>query len=162
MHDMIALDGFDMKLLAALQEDASATNAELADKVGLSQSQISRRRIALEAAGVIRGYRVLLDAEALGLGLTVFIHVTLDTHSGDNARLFRALVAETANVIEAHALTGEADYLLRLQVSDLRDLSRLVNEVLLPHPAIARVRSEIVLETLKATAPLPLRPPPAR
>jgi len=155
---MAQLDSFDRRLLDALQQDASATNGALAERIGLSPSQVSRRRQALEAAGVIRGYRALLDPEAIGLAITVFIHVALDTHSRDNARRFRDLVRLTPAVLEAHALTGEADYMLKVAVGDLKELARLVNDVLLPHESVARVRSEIALETLKEPGRLPLAP----
>lgn len=154
---MPALDTFDWRLLEALQQDASLTNGALAEKVGLSASQVSRRRQRLEQEGVIRGYRALIDPEAIGLAVTVFIHVALNTHSRDNARRFRDLVKLTPAVLEAHALTGEADYMLKVAVGDLKELSRLVNEILLPHESVARVRSEIALETLKEPGLLPLR-----
>ncbi|MBB4019735.1 DNA-binding Lrp family transcriptional regulator [Chelatococcus caeni] len=161
MQEAITLDGFDWRLLHALQEDASLTNAGLAERVGLSASQVSRRRQKLEEAGIIRGYRVDLDGRRLGLGVTVFVHVTLNTHSRDNARRFRDLVRRTPSVLEGHALTGEADYLLKLAVADLGELSLVINDVLLPDPSVARVRSEIVLETLKEAAGLPLPGLPA-
>jgi len=154
---MITLDSFDVKLLTALQADASATNADLAERVGLSPSQVSRRRSALEAAGIIERYRAVLDPVRLGLAITVFVHVSLDTHSRDNAKLFADLVGADPNILEAYSLTGEADYFLKVLVEDLSDLSRIVNEVLLPHPAVARVRSEIVLQTLKKDGPVPVR-----
>lgn len=156
MQKSLTLDGFDWRLLEALQQDASLTNGVLAERIGLSASQISRRRLRLEQDGTIRGYRALIDPAAVGLGVTVFIHVALDTHSRDNARRFRDLVRLTPAVLEAHALTGEADYMLKVAVGDLKDLSRLVNEVLLPHESVARVRSEIALETLKEPGLLPL------
>lgn len=156
MHGRLELDPFDWRLVAALQDDASLTNAGLAERIGLSASQVSRRRQRLEENGVIQGYRALINPLAVGLGVTVFIHVALDTHSRDNARRFRDLVRMTPAVLEAHALTGEADYLIKLAVSDLKELSSLVNEVFLPHESVARVRSEIVLETLKDTSGLPL------
>ncbi len=129
------LDRFDWSLVSALQDDASLTNAALAERIGLSASQVSRRRQRLEQEGVIRGYRALLEPDAVGLGMTVFVHVALDTHTRDNARRFRDLVRLTPAVLEAHALTGEADYLIKLAVADLKELSALVNEVLLPHEA---------------------------
>jgi DNA-binding Lrp family transcriptional regulator len=156
MHTSSALDRFDWKLLAALQDDASLTNAALAERINLSASQVSRRRHRLEQDGVITGYRALLSPTAIGLAVTVFIHVALDTHSRDNARRFRDLVQLTPAILEAHALTGEADYLLKVVVSTLQELSVLVNEVLLPHESVARVRSEIALETLKDAGVLPL------
>jgi DNA-binding Lrp family transcriptional regulator len=113
--------------------------------------------VALEDGGVILSYRAMLSPEKVGLTLIVFIHVALDQHSRENAGLFQQLVSDCPEVIEAYALTGEADYLLKVQVRDLAALSHIVNEVLLPHPAVARVRSEIALQTLKRPSPLPLR-----
>lgn len=159
MQNTVALDAFDWRLIEALQADASLTNAGLAERIGLSASQASRRRQRLEQAGVIRGYRAQLDPERIGLGVTVFIHVALNAHSRDNARRFRDLVRLTPAILEAHALTGEADYLIKVVVADLRELSELVNEVLLPDESVARVRSEIVLDTLKEGAALPLPTP---
>lgn len=153
---MVTLDSFDWRLLAALQADASATNAALGEKVGLSPSQVSRRRARLEEAGIVTGYRAMLDPAAVGLGVTVYVHVSLATHSRENARRFRDLVRLTPAILEAHALTGEADYLLKIATGSLAALAALVNEVLLPHDSVARVRSEIVLETLKEPGPLPL------
>jgi len=156
MQESTRLDGFDWKLLDALQQDASLTNGALAERIGLSASQISRRRQRLEQEGVIRGYRALIEPGAIGLGITVFIHVALDTHSRDNARRFRDLVRLTPAILEAHALTGEADYLLKVAVEDLKELSAFVNEILMPHESVSRVRSEIVLDTLKEPGLLPL------
>jgi DNA-binding Lrp family transcriptional regulator len=150
------LDGTDWRLIAALQSDASLTNAQVAERIGLSPSQVSRRRQTLEQAGVITGYRATLDPAAIGLGVTAFVHVALDTHSRDNARRFRDLVRLTPAVLEAHALTGEADYLVKIAVGDLKELSALINEVFLPHESVARVRSEIVLDTLKQAGTYPL------
>lgn len=160
MQDSVDLDGFDWRLLEALQADASLTNAGLAERIGLSASQASRRRQRLEEAGVIRGYRAELDPTQVGLPVTVFIHVALNTHSRDNARRFRDLVRLTPAILEAHALTGEADYLVKVVVADLRELAALVNDVLLPDESVARLRSEIVLDTLKegSALPLPARP----
>lgn len=156
MRDLSNLDSFDWRLIDALQRDASLTNGALAEKVGLSASQVSRRRLRLEEEGTIRGYRALVDPAAIGLGVTVFIHVALNTHSRDNARRFRDLVRLTPAILEAHALTGEADYLLKVAVGDLKELARFVNEILMPHESVARVRSEIALDTLKEPGLLPL------
>ncbi|MCR0981935.1 Lrp/AsnC family transcriptional regulator [Roseomonas populi] len=156
MHEAVELDAIDLRLLAALQEDGRLTNQQLGERAGLSPSQCSRRRTALEAAGIIRGYRAELAAEPLGLRLLVFVQVTLATHSRDNAQRFRDLVARLEEVQEAYAMTGDADYLLKAVVGDLKDLSALVNDVLLPHESVARVRSSIVLERLKESGRLPL------
>ena len=149
-------DSIDWRLLSALQENAALTNAELAERAGVSPSQVSRRRQRLEADGLIRGYHAALDPERVGLGVVVFIHVTLAAHSPKNAQRFRDLVKRVGDVLEAHAMTGESDYMLKVALPGLKDLAVLVNDVLLPHESIARVRSEIVLETLKDTRTLPL------
>lgn len=156
-HNPFSLDGFDIRLLAALQENGRLTNQEAGERIGLSPSQCSRRRAALEAAGLIQGYHAQLSFEALGFRLLVIIQVALNAHNGDNARRFRDLVARLDEVQEAYAVTGENDYQLKAVVPDLKDLSTLVNDVLLPHESVARVHSSIVLERIKETSRLPLR-----
>ena len=156
MQGTVTLDALDLRLLAALQRDGRLTNQQAGELVGLSPSQCSRRRLALEAAGVIRGYHAELAAEPLGLRLLVFVQVTLATHSRDNAQRFRELVSRLEEVQEAYAMTGDADYLLKAVVPDLKELSALVNDVLLPHESVARVRSSIVLDRLKVSNRLPL------
>jgi DNA-binding Lrp family transcriptional regulator len=150
------MDEFDIKILAALQVDGRLTNNELAETVGLSASQCSRRRASLEAEGVIASYHAELNPEALGLDVLVFVQVTLATHSPDNARRFLHLVNGLEEVLEAYSLTGESDYLVKVSVPTLKVLSRLVSEVFLPHPSVAHVRSSIVLDRLKSSARLPL------
>ena len=156
-HDPVLLDGFDIRLLAALQDNGRLTNQEAGERIGLSPSQCSRRRTALEAAGFVRGYHAQLSAEALGFRVLVIIQVALNAHNGDNARRFRDLISRLDEVQEAYAVTGENDYQLKAIVPDLKDLSTLVNDVLLPHESVARVHSAIVLERLKETSRLPLR-----
>ena len=154
---MIDVDGFDLKLLVALQDDGRLTNQQLADLAGLSASQCSRRRMRLEQDGVIAGYRADLNSEALGFTIIAFIHITLATHSPDNAEKFRVLVQRTDAIQEAYALTGDADYLLKAVLRDLKSLSDIVNNVLMPHTSVAHVRSSIVLDRLKETQKLPLK-----
>ena len=156
MHETITLDSFDLKILAALQRDGRLTNQELAQQVNLSPSQCSRRRMALERAGVIGGYRAVLDPVRLGYGLTVFINVMLNTHNRDNAARFAALAARIPNILEVHALTGEMDYLIKLLVRDLSQLSDLINGELLPHQAVQTVKTSIVLETVKQSHAVPV------
>ncbi|EFO32189.1 Bkd operon transcriptional regulator [Roseibium sp. TrichSKD4] len=153
---MIALDGFDMKILGVLQENAALTNQEIADRIGLSASQISRRRQRLEQDGVIRRYRAALEPEALGLSVTAFVGVTLGAHSRENARKFRNMVTAMPEVQEAHTLTGDVDYLLKIVVPDLKALSQIINDDLLPQEAVQNVRSSIAMDTLKDDNFLPL------
>jgi DNA-binding Lrp family transcriptional regulator len=150
------LDQFDRKILAALQDDARLTNNELSGRVNLSPSQCSRRRQRLEDEGYIRGYRAILDRDRLGFPLVNVITVTLATHNRDNARHFARLVERLPEVQEAHALTGEMDYILKVVTPDLKSLADFVNGVLLPHESVQHVKTAIVLETLKETGSLPL------
>ena len=153
---MISVDAFDLKILGALQDDGRLTNQELADLAGLSASQCSRRRMRLEEE-VISGYHADLSSEALGFGVIAFIQVTLATHSPDNSKRFRALVGRIDEIQEAYSLTGDADYVLKAVLRDLKGLSNLVNDVLMPHQSVAHVRSSIVLDRLKESSRLPLK-----
>jgi DNA-binding Lrp family transcriptional regulator len=154
---MTSLDTFDFKILRALQDDGRLTNQELAEIAGLSASQCSRRRMRLEEEKVISCYRAELASEALGFGVIAFIQITLATHSPDNAKMFRALVNRIDDIQEAYSLTGDSDYVLKAVLRDLKSLSDIVNDVLMPHPSVAHVRSSIVLDRLKESGKLPLR-----
>jgi DNA-binding Lrp family transcriptional regulator len=156
MSDTKEIDGFDRKILALLQADARLTNNDLSERVNLSPSQCSRRRQRLEEEGLIRGYRAVLDRDRLGFPLVNIISVTLATHNRDNARRFAELMERLPDVLEAHALTGERDYFVKVVTPDLKSLAEFVNDVLLPHESVQHVKTSIVLQTLKETAALPL------
>ena len=150
------IDHFDRKILALLQDDGRLTTGELSERINLSPSQCSRRRQRLEEEGFIRGYRAVLDRDRLGFSLTNMVTVTLATHNRDNAQRFAELVSRLPEVQEAHALTGEMDYILKVVTPDLKSLANFVNQVLLPDEAVQHVKTAIVLETLKESAALPL------
>lgn len=156
MDDSRTIDAVDLKILAVLQDAADMTNGALAERVFLSPSQVSRRRQRLEELGIIRRYKVELDRSALGVDITALVHVTLATHNPNNAKKLSELVAGTPQIIDAFAVTGDADYFLKIVASDLKELSSLISDILLPHESVARVKSEIVLEVLKENAALPL------
>ncbi|MBL9057045.1 MAG: Lrp/AsnC family transcriptional regulator, partial [Rhodobacteraceae bacterium] len=145
----------DSQLLAALQRNAMLTAQELGERLTLSASQAARRRARLEAAGLITGYAARLDPARLGLTVQAFVQVQMTAHSPDTAKSFGSLISTLPEVISAWTLTGEADYLLRVWCADLPALNRLIHQRLLPHPAVARVQSQIVMDQLKADAPLP-------
>lgn len=149
------LDDTDTRLLSALQKDAHLTAQELSDLLNLSPSQAGRRRQRLEAAGYIQGYAARLDPERLGLHVQGFVQVQLATHRPDQARGFARLIQTRPEITSAWTLTGEADYLLRVYCADLPALNTLLHEVILPHPAVARVQSQIVMDQPKRDAPLP-------
>src|SRR5246500_4165775 len=155
---MISVDAFDLKILGALQEDGRLTNQQLAEIAGLSASQCSRRgRRRGGEERVISGSHPALDTGALGFNVIAFIHITLATHSPDNAKKFRALVARVDDIQEAYSLTGDADYVLKVVLRDLKGLSDIVNNVLMPHQSVAHVRSSVVLDRLKESTKLPLK-----
>lgn len=153
MHEF---DSADKQILTALQQDGRLTNNELADWVGLSPSQCSRRRTRLEETGVISGYHAHLDMSQTGVGMVCIVSITLNSHNADNARLFAQLVDELPDVLEAYSLTGEMDYLLKVITRDLKSFSEFINTVLLPHESVANVKTSIVLDTLKQTSALPV------
>lgn len=152
------LDKTDIKLLEALQENAQLTANELGGILHLSSSQAGRRRQRLEAEGYIIGYHSRLDPQRLGLDVEAFIQVTTATHAPEVAASFMAHLSTLKEVTDVWTLTGEADYLLRVFCVDLRALNEIVHQNLLPHPAVARVHSQIVMDKIKAGAPLPVAP----
>ena len=149
------LDKTDSRLLAELQQNAHLTAAELGETLALSPSQAGRRRQRLEAEGYILNYSAKLDAQRLGLTVQGFVQVQMAAHDAKAAKSFASLVTLRPEVINAWTLTGEADYLLHVYCADLAALNIFIQEVLLPHPAVSRVQSQIVMNELKSGAPLP-------
>ena len=153
---MTSLDDTDLRLLEALQKDAQVKSEALSAKLGLSPSQIGRRRQRLEASGLIEGYRARLSPAKLGLDVQAFVSVQMATHAPDKVKTFTRTLGLRPEIVSIWTLTGEADYLLRVFCADLAALNTLVHDVLLPHPAVARVQSQIVMDQLKADGPLPI------
>ncbi|MGI9228549.1 MAG: Lrp/AsnC family transcriptional regulator [Gammaproteobacteria bacterium] len=150
------IDETDRSLLRALQQDALLTAQELGERLNLSPSQAGRRRQRLEKTGYLKGARAIVDAAGLGLGIQAFVSVQMVTHSEKNHTSFLRLVRATEAITAAFTLTGEADYLLRVWCKDLQALHQLIHGTLLPHQAIARVQSQIVVDQMKPDAPLPV------
>lgn len=149
------LDDTDVRLLAALQRNAQLTAQELGEQLHLSASQAGRRRQRLETEGYIEGYTARLNPKKLGLNVQGFVQVFLSKHGPEFSRSFAQLLAARSEIISAWAMTGDADYILRVYCDDLPHLNRLIHEVLLPHEAVARVHSQIVMDQVKRDGPLP-------
>jgi DNA-binding Lrp family transcriptional regulator len=149
------LDQTDTKILGALQRDANLTAQDLSDQLNLSASQIGRRRQRLESEGYIDGYSARINPAKLGLTVQGFVQVHLSTHRPDQSASFSLLVDTQSAITGAWTMTGDADYLLRVYCKDLSALNTLLHEVLLAHPAVARVHSQIVMDQLKRDGPLP-------
>jgi len=145
----MGLDSFDIAILLALQKDGALTNAALAGIVNLSASQCSRRRAALEEAGVIEGYTARLSAAKLGFGMRAIIRVNLSSHGQRNEDDFARFVVTHPQIRSAFSVSGDADYILDVRVRDLETFADFIHRHLLPNPQVSQVRSEIVLKTLK-------------
>ena len=149
------LDATDSRILSEIQTNAMLTAQELGDLLNLSPSQAARRRARLEAEGFVIGYAARLNPAKIGLSVQAFVQVQMATHSPEVARSFSSLIATCPQIVSAWTLTGEADYLLRVWCADLPDLNRVIHHMLLPHPAVARVQSQIVMDQFKPDAALP-------
>jgi DNA-binding Lrp family transcriptional regulator len=150
------IDATDRRLLEAIQGNAQLTVQDLGEMLNLSPSQAGRRRQRLENAGIVTGARAVVSPEGVGLHVQAFVQVQLSTHSAEVDSSFATLLRGTPEVTAAFTLTGEADYLLRVWCADLQALHRLIHGRLLPHPDVARVQSQIVMDQPKADAPLPM------
>jgi DNA-binding Lrp family transcriptional regulator len=150
------MDRADRRILNALQADASVGNAQLGDSIGLSASQISRRRARLESDGIITGYHAKLSSAALGFELNAFIRVRLQAHSESAANDFRVFVQALPAIRLACGIRGDADYLVHAQLPGLKALSVLINTELLAHKLVREVRSDVVLEMIKDDSSLPV------
>jgi Lrp/AsnC family leucine-responsive transcriptional regulator len=153
---MIELDVFDRRILAALQQDGRMTSVALAELVHLSASQCARRVQRLEEAGVIRGYRVVLDPTALGLGIAGIVSLSLEKHAQANIQELHRQIAARPAIVECLSMTGDSDYQLRVVARDLREFSALLMESIVPMPGVSTTRSSIILEHVKPFAALPI------
>ncbi|TGG91804.1 Lrp/AsnC family transcriptional regulator [Natronospirillum operosum] len=151
------LDNLDRRILAALQRDARLTNVQLAEEVGLSPSPCLRRVRRLEAAGIIRGYHAELGRSETGFGLTVFVGIKVERHHEEQASAFRKAVQALPEVISAHLVSGEADFLLQVVVPDLAAYESFLTETLLRLPWVSDIRSNFAIQTVKPAGPLPLQ-----
>ncbi len=150
------LDSIDLKILAELQNDGALSNIELARRIHLSPSPCLARVRALEAAGVIDRYVALTNAAALGLGLNVFINISLKSQSKEALAHFEQRISEHDEVMECYLMTGDSDYLIRVAVADIAALEKFILEQLTPIPGIEKIRSSFALKQVRYKTALPL------
>lgn len=150
------LDAIDCKILEVLQQDGRISNVDLATAVQLSAPQCFRRVRALEERGVVRGYRALVNPEALGLGVTAFVSLSIESSAFGRVREIEQLLRAMPELLELHMMSGDADYLLKLVARDLKQLGSLLTDKLMQIEGVADVRSMVCLEELKAPAGLPI------
>ena len=152
----IHLDSTDLKIIAQLQVDGALSNVELARRVHLSPSPCLLRVKALATAGVIQKYVALVDAAALGLGLNVFINISLKEQSKEALAVFEQRIAEHDEVMECYLMTGDSDYLIRVAVKGIGELEKFILEQLTPIPGIEKIRSSFALKQVRYKTALPL------
>src|SRR5262245_45094494 len=156
MMPEIALDAIDRRILRELQTDGRMSNVELADRVGLSPSPCLRRVRRLQEAGVIRGYRALLDRAAVGLGLTAFVSVRIEGHHGERTLAVQEAIRALPEVVACWLVSGEADFLLEVVLPDLGAYERLLLGELARLPGVKDIRTSFAMREVKAVAQLPV------
>jgi Lrp/AsnC family leucine-responsive transcriptional regulator len=139
------MDDVDLAIVGMLTSNARATFAEIAERVGLSGPSTADRVRRLEERGILLGYSARVSPEALGLGMTAFIAVTLADN--DSRHPFLAGVATIPQVVECHHVAGDDDYLLKVHVDGTRGLEVVISEQLKALPGVARTRTTVVLST---------------
>jgi DNA-binding Lrp family transcriptional regulator len=150
------LDAIDWKILKELQAAGRITNVALAQKVGISAPPCLRRVRALEDAGIIQGYRALLDEKALGFDLTAFVFVGLSSQAEADLLAFEEKVKGWAIVRECHLASGEIDFVLKCVAPDLRAFQTFVIEELTKTPNVESVRTSLILRRIKDEAAVPV------
>ena len=155
------MDRTDLKILAILQKDASIPVAEIAKRVNLSQTPCWRRIQKLEAAGVITGRVALLDPDAIGAGITVFVEVETGDHSAEWLTRFADEVRSMPEVMEVYRMAGDVDYLLRVAVGSMADFDIFYKRLIGAVP-LKNVTSRFAMERVKSTTAYPLPEPAPR
>jgi DNA-binding Lrp family transcriptional regulator len=143
-------------ILEALQADDRLSTQALAEKVGLSATPVWRRIKELEDSGVIRRHVALVDREKLGLNICVLANVSLVRHSEGAVEQFEQLVQTSPQIIECHAITGEADYVIKVVVPDMKAYDQFLQSRVFKVPGVASVRSNVVLREVKYETALPI------
>ena len=151
------LDATELEILEALQLDGRMTNAELAKRVGLSDSPCFRRVKRLEQEGIIRRYAAVVDQTQLGLEVTAFVEVTMERQPDAATEEFHARVRDDPHIIECHAMSGSHDYLMKVVARNMNHFSHLVMHRILKFPGVLNVQSSFSLSEVKVDTALPAK-----
>ena len=152
----IELSKTDLNILKLLQEDAGLSTAEIAEKVGLSQSPCWRRISRLEQAGVIKNRVAVLDHNKLGMAVVVFVNVSLTAHGRQNLEDFEKEIKTFSEVLECYTVTGSMDYLMKIVTKDIQHYETFLRNNLMTMPMIREMHSTIAVTEIKDTTTLPL------
>jgi len=156
-HDhAVPLSGTDLAVLRAIQEDASLTARELAEKLGMSPSTLWRRVNELEQVGAIESRVALLNPDKVGLPVCVFVFINMVNHDKQTLTDFVRFVNDTASIMECFAVTGAHDYTLIIRASSVGAFEQILMEQILPHTSVASASSQISLRQHKYSTALPL------
>ena len=150
------LERQEKNILRALQQDGRMSNVELAEAVGLSESPCYRRVRALEEAGVIEGYGARVDRRSIGLQVTAFVLVALETQDDRKLAKFLSAVEAEEYIVEAHAMSGSHDFLLKTVARSMDHFSELAMNRILKIPGVKNIETNFSLRAVKENAPLPL------
>ncbi len=153
---MPTMNKVDYKIASLLQQDGRLSNVELSDKIDLSPSPCLRRVKKLEEEGVITGYYAALDRQLVGLGMTIFVDVSLDNHRDEASLQFESAILAMHNVISCFVVSGASDYRLEVVVSDLLTYEAWL-KTLQRLPIVKDIQSNFAIRAVKTTAPLPLK-----
>lgn len=154
--ETVSLDRYERSILIALQEDGRLSNQDLARKIGLSPSACWRRVKRLEDSGVIQRYTAILDPKKIGIGETVFAHVSMARHSKKSSVEFAELMQEQACVMECFFTTGAADIILRVATPSVVAYDHFLEDVIFNARGVSQVRSDFALRQIKFETALPL------
>ena len=154
--ETVPLDRYERSILIALQEDGRLTNQDLSRKVGLSPSACWRRVKGLEDAGVILRYTAILDPKKVGIGETVFAHVSLARHSRVSSDEFAELMREQPEVMECFFMTGTADIIMRVVTPSVAAYDHFLENVIFEASGVSQVHSDFALRRIKFETALPL------
>ena len=150
------MDALDQKILFVLQREGRITNAELAQRIGLTPGPTLARVNRLESSGVISRYVALLDRKSIGLPVTAFVSVILKSHGRETSRGFVDAVSELPEVLECHHIAGEEDYLLKVVAESPSDYESFVLNKLMEVADLQRVKTTFVLSSPKCTTAVPV------
>jgi Lrp/AsnC family leucine-responsive transcriptional regulator len=149
-------DNIDIKIISESQSNGDISNLDLAAKVGLSPSPCFRRVKRLQMAGVLKKKVTLVDAQKIGLDVSVFVQVTLERQIDENLSFFENEIEKCREVVECYLMTGEADYLLRVVVPDLQAYEFFLKNSLTRFPGVLNIKSSFALNQVKYSTALPL------
>lgn len=144
------IDAIDQKIIGALRRDSRVSNADLAEAVGVSASSCWRRVRALEEAGIITGYGIRVDDAKMGVGFEAIVQVHLVRHEQGQLQEFIRAVKLQPEIRACFATTGQSDYHMIVQCSDITAYNRFLEEVLFRLPAVASAQTNVVLRSVKA------------